>query len=61
MTGEPAPFMDYWNAVDEAMMKLFSIDTNDAAIEPGLIAAAQEEGHTPEDFAVWARIYSQLR
>jgi len=59
MTGRP--FMDYWDAVDEAMMKLFGVDTADAAIEPDLIAAAQEEGQTPEDFAVWARIYSRVR
>lgn len=55
------PFMDYWDAVDEAMVKLFGVDTTEAAIEPDLIAAAQEEGQTPEDFAVWARIYSRVR
>lgn len=27
---EPLPFMDYWNAVDEAMLRLFGIDTSDA-------------------------------
>jgi hypothetical protein len=47
------PFMDYWDAVDEAMVKLFGIDTTDAAMEPDLIAAAQEEGQTPKDFALW--------
>ena len=36
-----------------AMLKLFAIDTADAAIEPDLIAAAQEEGQTPEEFALW--------
>ena len=61
MTGEPIPFMDYWNAIDEAMVKLFGVDTADAAIEPHLLVAAQEEGQTPEEFAVWARIYSQVR
>lgn len=40
MTGEPTPFMDYWDAVDEAKLKLFATDTTDAAIEPDLIAAA---------------------
>src|ERR1039457_7561308 len=34
MTGEPTPFMDYWDAVDEAMLKLLALDTTDAAIEP---------------------------
>jgi hypothetical protein len=53
MTGEPTPFMDYWDAVDEAMLKLLALDTTDAAIEPDLIAAAQEEGWTPEEFALW--------
>jgi ATP phosphoribosyltransferase regulatory subunit HisZ len=45
--------MDYWEAVDAAMLKLFAIDTGDAGIEADLIAAAQEEGQTPEDFALW--------
>ena len=53
MTGEPISFMDYWEAVDAAMLKLFAIDTGDAGIEADLIAAAQEEGQTPEDFALW--------
>jgi ATP phosphoribosyltransferase regulatory subunit HisZ len=53
MTGEPISFMDYWEAVDAAMLKLFAIDTGDAGIEADLIAAAQEEGQTPEDFAFW--------
>ena len=52
-TEEPIPFIDYWNAVDDAMLKFFGIDTGDAGIEPDLIAAAQEEGDTPEDFALW--------
>lgn len=53
MTEEPTPFMDYWDAVDEAMVKLFAIATTDAGIEAGLIAAAQEQGQTPEEFALW--------
>ena len=53
MTGEPISFMDYWEAVDAAMLKIFAIDTGDAGIEADLIAAAQEEGQTPEDFALW--------
>ena len=52
-TEEPIPFIDYWDAVDAAMLKFFDIDTGDASIEPDLIAAAQEEGDTPEDFALW--------
>jgi len=61
MTGEPTSFMDYWDAVDEAMLNLVAIDTTDAAIDPDLIAAAQEEVWTPEEFAVWARMYWRVR
>jgi hypothetical protein len=50
---EPQSFMDYWTAVDAAMMTLFGIDTSDAGIEPDRLAGAQEEGQTPEDFALW--------
>jgi hypothetical protein len=52
-TEEPIAFIDYWNAVDAAMLKFFGIDTGDAGIEADRIAAAQEEGDTPEDFALW--------
>ncbi len=47
---EPMPFMEYWEAVDAAMLKLFGIDTGDAGIDAALIAGAQEECQTPEDF-----------
>jgi hypothetical protein len=50
---EPESFMDYWNAVDAALMQRFGIDTSDAGIEPDVLAGAQEEGQTPEDFALW--------
>jgi hypothetical protein len=50
---EPTPFIDYWNSVDAAMLSVLAIDTSDAGIEPDLIAAAQEEGQTPEEFARW--------
>jgi len=53
MNDEPTPFIDYWDAVDEAMLKFFGIDTRDAGIEPDLIASAQEECQTPEEFARW--------
>jgi len=52
-TEEPVPFIDYWDALDAALLKLFGIDTWDAGIEADQIAAAQEEGDTPEDFALW--------
>lgn len=47
------PFIDYWNSIDQAMIVLLAIDTCDAGIEPHLIAAAQEAGETPEEFAYW--------
>jgi hypothetical protein len=53
MNDQDTPFMDYWEAVDEAMLKFFGIDTSDAGIEPDLIASAQEECQTPEGFARW--------
>jgi len=49
-TEEPIPFIDYWDAVDAAMLKFFGID---AGIEADRIAHAQEDGDTPEDFALW--------
>jgi cysteinyl-tRNA synthetase len=52
-TEEPISFIDYWDAVDAAMLKFFGIDTGDAGIGADRIAAAQEEGDTPEDFALW--------
>jgi hypothetical protein len=50
---EPISFIDYWDAVDAAMLKFFGIDTFDAGIEADRIASAQEEGDTPDDFALW--------
>ena len=50
---EPISFIDYWDAVDAAMLKFFGIDTLDAGIEADRIAHGQEDGDTPEDFALW--------
>lgn len=41
-TEEPISFIDYWDAVDAAMLKFFGIDTGDAGIEADRIAHAQE-------------------
>jgi hypothetical protein len=30
MTSEPTPFIEYWEAVDAAMLKFFGIHTSDA-------------------------------
>ncbi len=53
MTEDPIPFIDYWNAVDAALLKFFGIDTAEAGIDAALLAAAQEEGQIPEEFARW--------
>jgi hypothetical protein len=50
---EPISFIDYWDALDAAMLKLFGIDTADAGIEADSIAQAQEGGDSPQDFALW--------
>jgi hypothetical protein len=51
MSDESTSFMDYWEAVDAALLKLFGIDTCDAGIDADLIASAQDECQSPEDFA----------
>ena len=53
MSTEPVSFLDYWNAVDAAMLKFFGIDTSDAGIDADAIGSAQDEGSTPDDFARW--------
>jgi len=53
MTKQQTSFIEYWEAVDAAMLKFFGIDTSDAGIDESLIASAQEECQTPEDFARW--------
>jgi hypothetical protein len=44
MTGEPVPFIDYWNAVNAALLRFFGIDTGDTGLIADRIAEAQEEG-----------------
>jgi len=44
MSNETTAFIDYWNAVDAALIRFFGIDTADAGIDVELIAGAQEEG-----------------
>ena len=53
MSDEPTPFIDYWNAVDAALMRFFGIDTGDTGLSADQIAEAQEEGWTPEELAHW--------
>lgn len=44
-------FIDYWDAVDRHLIERLGIDTGDAGVEADQIAAAQEAGETPEQFA----------
>jgi hypothetical protein len=46
-------FMDYWDAVDAQMLRLYGIDTLDAGIETYPVAEAQDAGWTPREFALW--------
>ena len=50
---EPTPFINYWDAVDLAMLDAKGIDTSDTGLEPDLIADAQEAGISPADFVRW--------
>ena len=43
------PFIDYMNAVDDLLADLYGIPAEVGA-DPADIAAAQEEGDTPEEF-----------
>jgi hypothetical protein len=43
------PFIDYMNAVDDLLADLYGIPA-EAGADPDDIAAAQEEGDTPEGF-----------
>jgi len=53
VTDENTSFIDYWDAIDAAMKKLFGIDTFDASIGAACVSLAQDDGTTPEDFALW--------
>jgi hypothetical protein len=60
-TVQDISFIEYWDEVDAALLKLYAADTNDARIIPDLIAAAQEEGQAPEEFALWIGKQRRLR
>jgi hypothetical protein len=53
MSEEPAAFIDYWDAVDAALLRFFGIDTRDTGMDADQIAEAQESGWTPEELARW--------
>lgn len=46
-------FIEYWDAVDQALLRYFGIHTGNAGIEAESIARAREEGQAPEDLALW--------
>ena len=46
------PFIDYLNAVDDLLDALYGIGTSDCS-DTDLVAAAQENGETPEQFVEW--------
>jgi len=46
-------FSAYRDAVNEAMIDLFGLDLSFIEATPELIAGAQEDGWTPEQFAAW--------
>lgn len=50
---EEKSFMDYWTEIDQAMTRLYGIDTGDAGIEVELIASAEQDAQDPEEFAIW--------
>lgn len=53
---EAQSFIDYWDAVDAAMLASKGIDTSDTGIEPDLLADAQDAGITPAEFLRWIGI-----
>jgi hypothetical protein len=46
-------FIDYWDAVDAAMLEHFGRDTGAAGIGARLISDGHEHGWSPEDLAFW--------
>lgn len=53
MSDKQQSFMDYWLEVDAALLKMFGIDSSDSGLDPNDLAAAQETGCSPEEFAHW--------
>ena len=47
------PFSDYQNAVDEAMIDFFGLDLYFIEASAEIMAGAQRDGWTPEQFAAW--------
>jgi hypothetical protein len=51
---KPDPvFLEYWNEVDDLMVALYGIGTDDAGIKLQAIAEAQDAAWTPREFVLW--------
>ncbi len=46
-------FIDYWDAVDAAMVRHFGTHTGAAGIGAGTVSDGFEHGWSPDDFAFW--------
>ncbi|UAY53190.1 hypothetical protein [Ferruginibacter albus] len=46
-------FIQYWDSVDQSMIKIYGIDTSDAGISADDIAFAQEALMKPKEFVEW--------
>ena len=46
-------FADYWNALETAFEEIFLMPFSWVEPSPDLVAGAQEDGWTPEQFAAW--------
>jgi hypothetical protein len=53
-------FIDYWDAVDAAMLEHFGADTGSAGIRVEVISDGYDGGWTPEDFAFWCGVNFEL-
>lgn len=46
---KPTTFIDYWNAVEDLLKAQYGITCGDAT-DPELVAAAQEQGDSPQEY-----------
>jgi len=46
-------FVDYLNAVDDALIDLFGLDLNFYPIDSDVVSGARQDGWTPEQLAAW--------
>jgi hypothetical protein len=53
-------FIDYWDAVDAAMLRHFGTDTAAAGIGAGTVSEGYDYGRAPEDLAFWCGVKFSL-